>query len=336
MRITLFITLTLAFFCVSKINGQQLEIKNFFETESITKAVIPDTLFFDDGVGAFITESGDFFYVDNGNYSVFHFNSQGDLIRNFGQEGRGPGDFFEANHIQIINNDLYLLDYKNSRIQVFDISNGKFKKTINLPFSQSINSEFLIINDRILLLGNMPENDFFIHELVINGVYKHSFGEFIDFSEFFMTPNGKMQLTQLHATFDDNQIIYTLGAPYRMFSYSYDNEILWESEDPILPKPWEDYIVVTPTSYRAKFYPTSFNSEIVGNFLIIYWLDPEKEEAYLDLRRKDNGELIQRSEWSFTNALIKLQKSSKDGLFYALTKNRETSDLYLHELIINK
>lgn len=313
-------------------NGQSTDLVNFYTTTSTSKAILPDSVLLGEGSASFITKSGTFFYVDNSGYKVLQFAENGKLIRSFGRKGRGPGDFLEITDIYVDNEKLYLLDYKNARFQLFNINNGKFINTINLEFTPSINNEFIVVKDSIYLLGSIPDNELFVHKLDLKGNLEESFGKFIDFSNFFMTTNGKIQLTQLHAAKDDDQIIFTLGAPYRMFSYTFDQKSIWKNEDPILPKPWIDHIKVTPTSYRAKFYPTSFNSEVVDDYLIVYWLDPEKKFARLDLRNKSNGNLIQRSAWSYENALISISKAEESKSFYVLTKNRSTTSLFLHRL----
>jgi hypothetical protein len=63
-----------------------------------------------------------------GNSRVAHFSKEGNLINYWGDRGTGPGQFNTPHSIVIDKqNNLYVADRQNSRIQVFDL-NGKFKE----------------------------------------------------------------------------------------------------------------------------------------------------------------------------------------------------------------
>lgn len=334
MKQLLFFTVFLFASYSSCLFAQNISTSKFYEVISLSKAIVPDSVLVGGGSASSIRNNGDFIYVDNSTYQVFHFSESGAFIKSFGREGRGPGDFLYVNDIEVIGNELYVLDYKNARFQLFDIDTGSFIRSIRLDFQPQINSEFFVHKDKIYLLGSISDNQKFIHVLDMEGYYQYSFGEFIDFSKFFMTPNGIIQLTQLHAAKDKDYIIYTLGAPYRIYAYDSSDSLKWEFEDLVIPKPWIDHIKVTPDSYSAKFYPTSFSSEIIGNYLLVYWINPETKNAYLDLRNKNNGVLIQRAEWDFENAIIEMKTFPEINRIRFLTKNRSTADIFIQELSI--
>lgn len=328
----IFLLITYLFFQVN-FNIETGELK----ISSITQALLPDDTFLGSGAGSFVLENGDFIYVDNELFKVFYFNNQGELISQFGREGRGPGDFLEVNDIYVVKERLYLLDHVNDRVQIFKIPNGDFIDTINLDMGIQSNSEIIIYNDEIRILGYVYENEKFIHVFNDKGIYIESYGEFINFNDFMMNTNGRIQLTQLHGIIDEstNLTIYTIGAPYRIFALDNNGKEVWMAEDPILPKPWIDHIVVKPDSYRSRFYPTTFNSEIVGDKLVIYWIDPEEMKSYIDVRFKENGDLIKRNEFDFKQAPISFSNiEGSDSEFFILAKNRETNDLFLYKIII--
>lgn len=325
--------ITFLFVIVSYSACQDLDSQTFYEVEKKIKAQIPDSVFIGEGSASAILKNGEFYFVDNSSNVIHHFDENGKLVKTFGRKGRGPGEFYEVNDIFISNDILYLLDYKNARIQLWDLKTDTFIKSININISFFINSELAVFNDEILVLGSMPKNDLFIHRFDMEGNYRGSFGQFINFSEFMMNTNGKLQLTQLHAsTSEDKYILFTIAAPYRMFYYNDKYELLWKYEDKILPKPWLDHIKVTPTSYTASFYPMTFNSVFVDNkTVMIYWLDPENEKSYYDLRNRNNGELINRSEFNFNFATIALTIGEGKKI-WVLTSNRENLDLTLYRL----
>jgi sugar lactone lactonase YvrE len=65
----------------------------------------------------------DIFVVDGyGNSRVHHFSPDGRLIQSWGQPGTGPGEFNIPHGIGIdlSNDDIYVADRENFRIQIFD------------------------------------------------------------------------------------------------------------------------------------------------------------------------------------------------------------------------
>ncbi len=69
------------------------------------------------------SKSGDIFVSDGyGNARVHRFSAEGKLIRSWGEPGTGPGQFNLPHGIAVDDNDnVYVADRENERIQVFDI-----------------------------------------------------------------------------------------------------------------------------------------------------------------------------------------------------------------------
>ncbi len=284
------------------------------------------------GAASYIMSNGDYYFVDNSSFKIYHFDKNGRLKNEFGRKGRGPGEFLEINDIYVKDEKIYVLDYNNSRIQIFKTS-GDFHKTVKLPFQPFRGNEILIDHkNKIQILGYYRKQDLFVHLHDSVGNYIDSFGKFIDFSNFFMNTNGKIQLTQLHVAQDNGELFYTLGAPLKIFKYDQNYEKVWSIKDDILPEPWKEHIKVTPTSYSSRFYPSSFNSIIVDKWLLVYWINPELESrnSYLELRDKTDGQLISRFELGYSDATISLGiNSDNDNSFFVLTKSREMNTFSL-------
>lgn len=70
-----------------------------------------------------VLPSGDAFVTDGyGNRRVVHFDSQGRYVRQWGEQGNGPGQFALPHSIVADpENRLYVADRDNGRIQVFDV-----------------------------------------------------------------------------------------------------------------------------------------------------------------------------------------------------------------------
>ncbi|MGD0093433.1 MAG: peptidyl-alpha-hydroxyglycine alpha-amidating lyase family protein [Planctomycetota bacterium] len=74
-----------------------------------------------------VTPAGDVFVSDGyGNSRVAHFDKDGNFVKAWGKNGRGPGEF-DLPHSIVVDSKgtLYVADRSNSRVQVFDQS-GKF------------------------------------------------------------------------------------------------------------------------------------------------------------------------------------------------------------------
>jgi len=71
------------------------------------------------------------FYIFSRNYPfIYQFDNDGNFIKNFGTQGRGPRDIGAIHKVAKNNSNIFLLDNKNSRIIVFDhIFN--FKRTFS-------------------------------------------------------------------------------------------------------------------------------------------------------------------------------------------------------------
>lgn len=62
------------------------------------------------------------------------FNRNGKLIKEAGQEGKGPGEFLRAKSIFILDNDLFVFDTDLKRMSIFSIADSlKLSKTISMP-----------------------------------------------------------------------------------------------------------------------------------------------------------------------------------------------------------
>ena len=76
-----------------------------------------------------VTDQGDLYIADGyGNARVHHYSNDGRHIKSWGNPGSDPGEFNIVHGIGIDrqNNDVYVCDRENERIQIFD-SNGTLK-----------------------------------------------------------------------------------------------------------------------------------------------------------------------------------------------------------------
>jgi hypothetical protein len=76
--------------------------------------------------GAAIAPSGDLFISDGyGGHRVHRFDSDGKLLRSWGKEGDGPGEFVNLHNIGVDKRGrVFICDRENNRVQLFD-DNGE-------------------------------------------------------------------------------------------------------------------------------------------------------------------------------------------------------------------
>ena len=95
----------------------------------VIERAIPAPSFFYQPTDVTWGPDGSIFVADGyGNSRVAKFDKNGNLVKHWGERGSGPGEFNTPHSIVIDpNNNLYVADRANARIQVFD-TDGNFKR----------------------------------------------------------------------------------------------------------------------------------------------------------------------------------------------------------------
>lgn len=126
--------------------------------------------------GTAIDSNGDIF-VSTFASKVFKLTASGDVITSAGREGSGEGEFKWADGMKIYNNQLYVCDYGNSRVNVFDLA-LKFVRSFGRPTEGEghlVNPADLAVDSK----GKVYVADYSKNEVVVfspEGTYLFSFG----------------------------------------------------------------------------------------------------------------------------------------------------------------
>ena len=99
-----------------------------------------------------IDRNGSVYVCDSGNNRIPIFNNSGRLIRIFGREGGGPGEFREPNDIVITDSSVYVSELKNARIQVFERNlryYGLFAVAPTFSFDIAANDSYIYVPNHI-------------------------------------------------------------------------------------------------------------------------------------------------------------------------------------------
>jgi hypothetical protein len=86
-----------------------------------------------------VAPDGSFFIASSRQHKIFKFDPDGNLIKSFGQEGKGPGDFNRPGDLSVLDEEFLVVgEYPlEHRISLFDLD-GNFKKLLKTdhpPFS---------------------------------------------------------------------------------------------------------------------------------------------------------------------------------------------------------
>ncbi len=78
-----------------------------------------------------VAPDGSLFIASSRQHKIFKFNPDGNLVKSFGREGQGPGDFYRPDNLSILDGELLVVgEYASTqRISLFDLE-GNFKKVL--------------------------------------------------------------------------------------------------------------------------------------------------------------------------------------------------------------
>ncbi len=90
-----------------------------------------EELFYDPYKNMVVAPDGTIFVSNNRTNNVFKFDKQGKLLKKFGREGNGPGDFLDPGNLTILDNKyLVVAEYPlNRRFSLWDLE-GKYIKVV--------------------------------------------------------------------------------------------------------------------------------------------------------------------------------------------------------------
>ncbi len=74
---------------------------------------------------------GNLYVLDTGNFRVQKFDKNLKYLKTFGRQGQGPGEFVNPRSVDFSDNKLYVNDWRNRRIEIFD-PEGKNTGMVNL------------------------------------------------------------------------------------------------------------------------------------------------------------------------------------------------------------
>ena len=107
--------------------------------------------------GLALGPNGSFLIPDGFANTVLHFDSKGELVRVFGRQGRGPGEFSGVTDGGFVNDSvLGIVDAFGFKIEIFDFRNGEHIGAVDIEPSERLTS-FSLVRDSLWLGGMNAE-----------------------------------------------------------------------------------------------------------------------------------------------------------------------------------
>lgn len=292
------------------------------------------------GIGGIALLSHDaqyIYYADNSFGFIRVLDLTGKEIKRIGNRGNGPGEFQEVYSMVLSRegSELFVLDYQNARIVVFDVDTGKYLSTSIIKFPSYFITALQVLNDEFILIGAQPENDAFFHRFRKDGSKTGAFGSLLNFNS--MPPGiilAKEQLTQGFLLPLDNGYVGISQAPYIRTQYNQEFEQIASVSDPVIPDPWVSHMRITNAEYYVGLYPRVAYASLIDPELIlvsIVWPDDQKHVVQLVNAQSLQEEL--RLELSGYNLLKDVKKVSSHS-YYVLFVDPDTLDMELQEWTI--
>jgi|Deesub1362B_J571_1020462.scaffolds.fasta_scaffold02257_8 hypothetical protein len=174
--------------------------------------------------GIDVDRSG-FLYITDSNNRVLVLNNHGKVVRVFGREGAGPGEFRQPAAIKVTEKQIYVYEYKNARIQIFD---RNFRYISTLPAMFGIISKFAVDNkDRFIYLPN--DSDLKRKGILLFSVNRpHQFvGSFFDLKLPDKRQYTVMTLNAMAMEMDKKNHLYVMRKPFpTLFVFDDQNRLM--------------------------------------------------------------------------------------------------------------
>ncbi|MCG2588239.1 6-bladed beta-propeller [Rhodohalobacter sulfatireducens] len=315
----------------NELNSLNTSIFNFQETYTINDGVHKSVVLGDisDGV---LGANAQAFLLDRSASKVYQLDDEGKLIQEYGREGRGPGEFLEGFSIGLndTENELFVLDYRNARVVSYNTNDGSYKSAINLNSTYVTRLNQLdVFENELLLLGFHQNKNTLVHVLDPDGSTVKSFGALIDFDNIIHTNMGKIQLSQVHTSSLNGNLLVGLAAPHRTTLYNREFEPINTLEDDLLPVPWETHMTMTPETYKVDYYPMAIENQLLSDeHYLLVWVNFESDknnetisEYFLELRELHTGGLLHRV--SLQERKVLEIKRINNQLAYLLIRTRD-------------
>lgn len=266
---------------------------------------------------------------DNKLTSILLYDTNGNLVKKFGNEGKGPGEFARPGKLQVNGDRIYVFDFADFGISEFD-SEGNFVEQhsfegASIGFAQTsvIDSEHYLApangeEGSLLHLSHPSDSSFYFGEAMVNKVESFNMQQAQKQISNGEVPN--MFKNMVLTNYDDESYYAFLQSYGKLQRYDHDGELLWEKtiDLPIKDKIFEEVIERNENMQGNAIYPLTYASamQVTSDALYVMMNVPEDEKEMLIRFDKDgNMQTIYRIDSdvsSFNNFVL----NSSDNTLY--------------------
>lgn len=276
----------------------------FTELYTVGAEDFPEEQVFDEQTTIALTSRGTLYVAEKRLGRIKVFDSTGNFVRQFGNKGKGPGEFQYITSIALTpaSDSLYVFDHKLRRVSVFSAT-GRLVR----DFRPALEWDGVLQMERhstgaLLFVGHVSGHRGMVHVLDATGAYVRSLADLLEIDDpHYDDPFLRNQLEQgMVCELSGGDLLVALRAPYVVARFSLDGRKRWQVHDDILPKPWKKHIVFAPRSYKVGVYPSVTGLDDLGGGLFqVITTDIEHERRSSDLRRAADGTLVSRRRLGF-------------------------------------
>lgn len=211
----------------SNLKPKTLKINDLDIVLKISDQHLPDQIF-DRPCFITVDPKHNIYISENRESKIRTFQHDGSFIKNIGHKGKGPGEFWGAPFLRIIDSTLFILDSRMNRLNYFS-SKGIFINSFDFIPQIKINTpNFAMINkDQFAVSYFDHESGTLMHIYNSMGHKVFSFGKIID--QLDLTPTTEHVISNFGHGFlqvHNNTIYLSRFYPYEISVFSLDGKIL--------------------------------------------------------------------------------------------------------------
>ena len=182
-------------------------------------------------VNRVLESHGDLFVVEDNNHRIVVTDRRGNVKSQIGSIGQGPGElYYPGDLVEAPNGNLYVLEVRNRRVQIFDQSGQSLGM-----FEVQPEATGMAVDSKGRILLGQPANGNLVTVYSADGHRISQFGSLRRFSEFYgpksqpLDRAGRAAINRVHIACDDSDNVYVafLGAPFWQ-KYSPTGKLLLE------------------------------------------------------------------------------------------------------------
>lgn len=194
---------------------EKLNLKKYFPTDEQMKRFS----FALNSGRSFAVNKNQIIFCDQYEGRFYEFNLNGDFIRTVGRQGQGPGEFNKPYKVFIYNDEIYISDNGNGRIQIFSLK-GEYLRQIKLAstvYDMVILDDKLFIGNPLTILRTNKKSEMSIIEIYdLKGMIIKKIND--PFPSSYATPIYS-QTFSMQRVGDEIHLLQNRGQIYRIYDY---------------------------------------------------------------------------------------------------------------------